>query len=85
MTFSTTVVRLEVSADKPQLAPKEKGLLTVRAHGTLTRVELEARNLTPEIVRLRDGVVQRVTTKGGVENTATLRLEGRARGEYSAF
>jgi hypothetical protein len=82
VTFSTTVVRLEVSADKPQLAPKEKGRLTVRAQGTLTRVEIEARNLTPEIVRLRQGVVQRVTTKGGIENTATLRLEGRAQGEY---
>jgi hypothetical protein len=83
VTFSTTVVRLELSADKPQLAPKEKGMLTVRAVGTLTRVELEARNLTPEIVRLRRGVVQRLTTKGGLENTATLRLEGRALGEYS--
>lgn len=83
VTFTTTVVRLELSADKPQLAPKEKGRLTVRAVGTLTRVELEARNLTPEVVRLRRGVVQRVTTKGGPENTATLRLEGRAQGEYS--
>ena len=83
VTFSTTVVRLDLSADKPQLAPKEKGKLTVRAVGTLQRVEIEVRNLTPEIVRLPRGVVQRVTTKGGMENTATLRLEGRARGEYS--
>lgn len=82
VTFSTTVVRLEVSAEKPQLAPRERGQLTVRAHGTLTRVEIEARNLTPEIVRLRDGVVQRATTRGGIENTATFRLEGRAQGEY---
>lgn len=83
VTFTTTVVRLEVSAEKEQLAPKEKGRLTVRAVGTLQRVEIEARNLTPEIVRLRNGVVQRVTTKGGTENTAMLRLEGRARGEFS--
>lgn len=82
VTFSTTVVRLEVSADKPQLAPRERGRLTVRAVGTLTRVEIEARNLTPEIVRLRQGELQRVTTRGGLENTATFRLEGRAQGEY---
>ncbi len=83
VTFSTTVVRLELSAEKEQLAPKEKGKLTVRARGTLQRVEIEARNLTPEIVRLRNGVMQRVTTQGGGENTATLRLQGRARGEFS--
>lgn len=82
VTFSTTVVRLEVSADKPQLAPRERGQLTVRAVGTLTRVEIEARNLTPEFVRLRQGELQRVTTRGGLENTATFRLEGRAQGEY---
>ncbi len=83
VSFSTTVVRLEVTADKPQLAPKEKGKLTVRANGTLQRVQIEARNLTPEIARLRDGVIQRATTKGGAENTATLRLQGRTAGEFA--
>lgn len=83
VSFGTTVVRLEVTADKPQLAPKEKGKLTVRAHGTLQRVQVEARNLTPEIARLRDGVVQRVTTRGGGDNTATLQLQGRTAGEFA--
>lgn len=80
---SLTVVALEMSADKPSLAPKEKGKLTVRALGSYMRLELEVRNATPEIVRLRKGDVQRLLTSGGAENTATLNLEGRSAGEFS--
>lgn len=81
--FQVTLVGIEMTADRPQLAPKEKARLTVRALGTWQKIELEARNLTPEIVKLRGGDVQRIKTRGGAENVATLRLEGRRHGDFS--
>jgi len=80
---SLTLVKLELSADKASLAPKEKGKLTVRVLGAYTRLELEARNATPEVVRMRKGNVQRLLTSGGESNTATLELEGRNAGNFS--
>ncbi len=81
--FQITVVGIEMSADKQQLAPQEKARLTVRALGTWQKIELEARNLTPEVVKLRGGDAQRIKTRGGTDNVATLRLEGRRYGDYS--
>jgi hypothetical protein len=77
------VLALELNADKPRLAPREKGRLVVRVRGTEGRVELEARNLSPEAVRLRKGDVQRLRTSGGADNTAEIEVEGRRAGDFS--
>ncbi len=79
-----TVVSLEVSAEKKQLAPKEKGKLAVLARGSELRLEVEVRNLSPDVVKLPDGAdVLRATTRGGAENTAEVELEGRRAGDFS--
>jgi hypothetical protein len=79
-----TVVLLEVSAEKKQFAPKEKGKLTVLARGSEQRLEVEVRNLTPDIVKLPDGAgVLRATTRGGAQNAAEVELEGRRTGDFS--
>ncbi len=80
---SLTLVGFELTAEREQLAPKEKGNLTIRVLGTWQRLELEARNLTPEVVKLKNGNVQRVLSSGGNDNLATLALEGRRAGAYS--
>jgi hypothetical protein len=80
---SLTLVSLELSASRGQLAPGEKGQLTVRVRGTEQRLELEARNLTPETIRLLGGETQRVMTRGGAENVSVLQLQGRKAGDYS--
>ena len=79
-----TVVSLEVSAEKKQLAPKEKGKLTVLARGSEQRLEIEIRNSTPDEVKLPEGVeVLRARTRGGAANSAEVELEGRRAGDFS--
>jgi hypothetical protein len=79
-----TVVSLEISAEKKQLAPKEKGTLTVQARGSEQRLEVEVRNATPDVVKLPEGAeVLRVKTSGGAQNAAEIELEGRRTGDFS--
>jgi hypothetical protein len=78
-----TLVGIELTTARAQLAPREKGALTVRIRGSEQRLELETRNLSPDVVKLVGGDVQRVVSRGGAENTAVLQLEGRKAGDYS--
>jgi len=78
-----TVVSFEVSATKKQLAPGEKGHLTVRVRGTDQRLAIEARNLTTEVVQLPRGNLQRVTSSGGSANAAEIEMEGVRAGDFS--
>lgn len=78
-----TVVSLELPAALPRVAPGQRAKLPVRVAGTKLRLELEAQNLTPEVVQLRGGNPERVKTSGGTENSATLELEGLRPGDYS--
>jgi hypothetical protein len=78
-----TLVSLELSATKKQLAPNERGKLTVRVQGSDQRLVLEARNLTPDIIALPRGNVQRVTSSGGASNTAQIELHGLRIGDFS--
>lgn len=81
---SLTLAAIEIASDKARLAPKEKGRLTVHVRGAWQRLDLEARNLTPDIVKLPLGDVQRLITTGGSEsNTAEIELQGRRAGEFS--
>ncbi len=78
-----TLVSLELSATKKQLAPGEKGKLSVRVRGSAQRLAIEARNLTPEVIELPRGNVQRVTSGGGASNTAEIELLGLRVGDFS--
>lgn len=78
-----TLVSLELKSRKKQLAEGEKGQLAVRVRGTDQRLVIEARNLTPEIVELPRGNVQRVTTSGGPINAAQIELRGVRMGDFS--
>jgi len=78
-----TLVSLELSATKKQLAPREKGKLTVRVRGSEQRLLIEARNLTPEVVKLPRGNLQRVTSSGGANNTAEIEMQGLRVGDFS--
>ncbi len=78
-----TLVSLELSATKKQLAPAEKGKLAVRVHGSDQRLVIEARNLTPDVIGLPRGNVQRVTSSGGANNTAEIEMQGVRAGDFS--
>jgi len=77
-----TVVMLEIGSGKTRLGPGEQAELVVRVRGTAQRVELEIRNATPETVTLAGGDTQRVSTRGGPDNTATVKMVGRAGGSF---
>jgi hypothetical protein len=77
------VVVLELVVDKDRLTQGENAQLRIRVRGSEERLTVEARNLAPDVLRLRDGDVQRVTTRGGPDNEASLRVEGVRPGDYS--
>lgn len=78
-----TLVSLVVTSAKKQLAPGEKGTLSVRVHGTDQRLVIEARNHTPDVVELPRGNVQRVTSSGGSVNIAEIEMSGLRAGDFS--
>jgi len=79
----TTLVALELSSEKPRLAPKERGILVVHVRGADQPLEVEIRNLTPEVVKLLRGDLQRVTTRGGKDNAAVVEMKGLRAGDFS--
>lgn len=83
--FSITFLELSLQADASPLNPGEHRTLTVRVRGTAAKVSLEARNLSPQIAALagENPSSARVTSSGGVENTAHFELIGRARGNFT--
>ena len=78
-----TLVTVDFSSSKAQLAPKERAKLLVSVRGTEEPLELEVRNLSPQVVRFRRGDSQRIRTHGGAENAATIDIQGRSTGEYA--
>ena len=82
VTFSMTLVALELEADSSPLAPGEHRALAVHVQGTSSKVGLEARNLAPEIAELTRGPVARLSSSGGGENVARFEIAGRKRGSF---
>jgi hypothetical protein len=80
--FTVVFVNLELAAKTTTLAPGEHRTLQVGITGTASKVNLEARNLAPEIADMKGGVVARVVSTGGKENVATFDLVGRQRGSF---
>jgi hypothetical protein len=80
--FSVKFVALTLEADSSPLAPGDHRALTVRVHGTTSKVPLEARNLAPDIAELSGGNPARVASTGGADNAAQFQLVGRQKGSF---
>lgn len=80
--FSVVFVSLELAATTATLAPKEHRTLTVKVRGSTTKINLEARNLAPDVAELQGGPVARATSSGGAENVAHFELIGKQRGSF---
>ena len=80
--FSLTLVGLELQVDSSPLKPDEHRALTVRVRGTASKIELEARNLAPEIAELVGGNPARAPSSGGPENSAKFEVVGRKNGSF---
>ena len=80
--FTVVFVSLELEAGNSALAPGEHRKLTVRVKGTTTKVNLEARNLAPEVAELQGGALVRAVSTGGADNVASFELVGKQRGNF---
>jgi hypothetical protein len=81
--FTVVFVSLELEAKASPLAPGEHRTLLVRVRGSTTKINLEARNLAPEIAELMGGTAVRAVSSGGSNNTASFELLGKQRGNFT--
>jgi uncharacterized protein (DUF58 family) len=81
-TFTVVFLALELDAKSSTLAPGEHRTLQVHVTGSTSRINLEARNLAPEIAELKGGNVVHAVSTGGKENTVTFELLGKQRGSF---
>jgi hypothetical protein len=80
--FSLILVGLELQAGASPLKPGEHRTLAVRVRGTAAKIELEARNLAPDIAELTGGNSVRVSSSGGAENLAKFEVVGHKNGSF---
>jgi hypothetical protein len=80
--FTVVFVGLELEASSAAMAPGERRALTVRVRGSSAPINLEARNLAPDIADLVGGVTARALSSGGAENQGKFELVGKRRGSF---
>ena len=80
--FTVVFVSLELEAGNAALAPGEHRKLTVRVKGSTAKVNLEARNLAPDVAELQGGTPVRAMSTGGADNAASFELVGKQRGNF---
>jgi hypothetical protein len=81
--FRVVFVSLELEASTAPVAPGEHRTLTVRVHGSTTKVNLEARNLAPDVAELLGGGTVKATSSGGADNVAHFELVGEKHGSFT--
>lgn len=80
--FKLLFVELKLEADTSPLQPGQKRTLRVTASGTQDKVQLEARNLSPDIADLAGGNVTRSLSSGGEKNAAEFFVTGKKHGRF---
>lgn len=81
--FTINFVTLELEASNVPLAPGEHRTVTVRVKGGTLKVNLEARNLAPDVAELQGGGASvRALSSGGENNTAKFELTGKQHGSF---
>jgi hypothetical protein len=81
--FTIVFVTLELEASRAALAPAEHRTLLVRVRGSTAKINLEARNLSPDVAELVGGGTMKALSSGGAENVARFELVGRKRGNFA--
>jgi hypothetical protein len=80
--FSVLFVSLELEASGTPLAPGEQRQLTVRVRGSAAKINLQARNLAPDVADLQGGTMVRAASSGGADNVARFTLLGKQHGSF---
>ncbi len=81
--FPISAVQLEFSGPEEAVTAGSTGELTLHARGTTEPLLLEVRNVSPEVIQLSNGNVQRVKTSGGDENIAPVEVKFVTDGNYT--
>jgi hypothetical protein len=76
------LVALKLEADSSPLQPGQKRTLRVGVTGAQEKIQLEARNLAPDIAELAGGNPERAFSSGGTENNAEFQVTGKQRGNF---
>jgi len=79
----STLVALDFEPPKPALTPGKKGWLTVRVRGSEQPLHIVVQNETPGVLQFEKGDAQEVTTSGGAQNTAQIKVEAIRSGDFS--
>jgi len=80
--FTVLFVSLELDASGAALAPGEHREVTVRVRGSTAKINLEARNLAPDVADLQGGTTVRAASSGGADNVARFALLGKQQGSF---
>ncbi|HLZ11504.1 MAG TPA: IPT/TIG domain-containing protein [Candidatus Acidoferrum sp.] len=80
--FKIMFVVLKLEADTSPLQPGQKRTLRVKVEGTQEKLQLEARNLAPEIADLAGGNPVKAFSSGQSENAAEFEVTGKKRGRF---
>jgi len=78
-----TIVSLDFEAPQPPLTPRKKGWLTLHARGSDQRLHILVDNDSPDVIRFEKGDAQDLTTSGGSDNIAEIRVEAIRSGDFS--
>ena len=80
--FTVVFVSLELAASGAAMAPGEHRELQVRVRGSTAKINLEARNLAPEVADMLGGTTERAASSGGADNVARFALLGKQHGSF---
>jgi len=80
--FKVLFVVLKLEADISSLKPGQKRSLRVRIEGTQEKLQLEARNLAPDIADLAGGNPVKAFSSGEAENVAEFQVTGKKHGRF---
>src|SRR5438552_5244388 len=80
--FKVLFVVLKLEADTSPLQPGQKRSLRVRIEGTQEKLQLEARNLAPDVADLVGGSPVKAFSSGEAENVAEFQVTGKKHGRF---
>lgn len=80
---STELVSFSFEPPDPPLMPDEKGWLALHVAGSEKRLNVLVKNDGPGVIHFEKGDTQELTTTGGAENTAQIRVEAVRSGDFS--
>ena len=80
--FRVSAVLLDFTGPAEPPNAGAAGKLTLHAHGSAERLNVEIRNASPNVIQFLKGSPQRITTSGGGDNTASAEVKFLAAGDY---